>query len=89
MDRPRIIGGKRMTSEGRSPARSRVEMATQEGEDFAPRWSSGRYQTRDAQEGVDGPRVAGQASVGAVLAESFDVATSMVGERIQRGRDDQ
>jgi hypothetical protein len=67
------------------PSQSRVQGAAQEGEDLAARGSGGRYQAGGTEETVGGLRVAGQAGIGAVLAEPFGVPASVVGHRIQRG----
>src|SRR4051794_40113777 len=47
------------------------------------------YQAWGAEESVGGLRVTGQAGVGAVLAELFDVLASVVGQWINRGGNDQ
>lgn len=53
-----------------------MQVLAQEGEDLATCGSSRRDEAGHAQEAVDGPRVAGQACVGAVGAEAFDGAES-------------
>ncbi|GHJ53217.1 hypothetical protein Nm8I071_25240 [Nonomuraea sp. TT08I-71] len=66
-----------------------MQVLTQEGEDLAACRSSGRDEAGHAQEAVDGPRVAGQACVGAVGAEAFDVRPALVARGVEVAGDDQ
>lgn len=66
-----------------------MQVLAQEGEHLAACGSSRRDEAGHAQEAVDGLRIAGQACVGAVGAEAFDVRPALVERGVEVTGDDQ